>query len=85
MKGFVYILKSLKDNKQYIGSSVNPHKRVNEHNNGFVKSTKDRKPFILKYVLEYETIAKAAEMEKRFKKSHDILSRELKIRGIAQW
>lgn len=85
MKGFVYILKSLKDNKQYIGSTVNVEKRIREHNNGFVKSTKNRRPLVLKYILEYRTIEEAAGMEKRFKRSHDVLARDLKIRGIAQW
>lgn len=85
MKGFVYILKSLKDNKQYIGSAIDVQKRLKEHNQGYVNSTKNRKPFVLKYSLEYETIAKASEMEKKFKRSHDALNRELKARGMAQW
>lgn len=84
MKGFVYILKSLKDNKQYIGSTINPKNRMKEHNDGFVTSTKNRRPFVLKYILEYENIEKAAEMENKFKRSHDRLNRELKKRGIAQ-
>ncbi len=85
MIGFVYILQSLKDDKQYVGSTINYKRRLKEHNDGLVKSTKNRRPFVLKYVLQYETIEKAAEMEKKFKRSHGTLSRELKNRGMAQW
>ncbi|MEK7450765.1 MAG: GIY-YIG nuclease family protein [Patescibacteria group bacterium] len=84
MKSFVYVLKSLKDNRQYIGSTINVDKRLAQHNNGSVKSTKHRLPFIIKYVIEYDDIKKAAEMEKKFKRSHDALLKELKQRGIAQ-
>lgn len=82
MIAFVYILQSLKDRKQYIGSTVDWKRRLKEHNNGFVKSTGSRRPFILKFILEYENIKKAAEMEKKFKRSHGALERELKLRGV---
>ena len=84
MKGFVYILRSLKDNNQYIGSTIDVQKRFKEHNIGFVKSTKIRRPFVIKYILQYESIKKAAEMEKKFKRSHGALNRELKLRGVVQ-
>ena len=84
MKGFVYILKSLKDNKQYIGSTIDVQRRLKEHNSGFVQSTKSRTPFVLKYFLEYADIKTAVYKEKYFKRSHDALTRELKHRGIAQ-
>jgi len=48
-----------------------------EHNTGKVNSTKYRRPLKLKYLIEYNTIEEAARMEKRFKKSHDILRRTL--------
>lgn len=82
MIGFVYILQSLKDGKQYIGSTINYGKRLKEHNDGHVNSTKNRRPFVLKYILEYGDIHKAAEMEKKFKRSHGALERELKLRGV---
>ena len=43
----VYLLKSLKDKKYYIGQTINVHKRFNMHNSGKVISTKSRIPFIL--------------------------------------
>lgn len=84
MKGFVYILKSIRDEKQYIGSTTNIQRRIKEHNAGLVTSTKKRKPFVLKYLLEYADIKQAALMEKKFKRSHDVLRRELIQRGLVQ-
>lgn len=52
MSFYVYLLKSLKDSKYYIGQTDNIEKRLKEHNSGKVKSTKDRKPFKL---IGYET------------------------------
>jgi putative endonuclease len=82
MKGYVYILESIKDGNGYIGSTINVNRRFKEHNRGFVRSTKSRVPFKLKHVLEFASIQEAARMEKKFKASHDSLKRELKIRGV---
>ena len=46
---FAYILKSLKDNKYYYGSTGNIESRLKQHNYGKVKSTKNRIPLILHY------------------------------------
>ncbi|TSC88002.1 MAG: putative endonuclease [Microgenomates group bacterium Gr01-1014_5] len=43
----VYLLKSLKDGKFYIGQTDNIERRLNEHNSGFNISTKYRRPFSL--------------------------------------
>ncbi|MEX2341008.1 MAG: GIY-YIG nuclease family protein [Candidatus Paceibacterota bacterium] len=37
---YIYVLKSLKDNELYIGSTSNLKRRFVEHNAGDVKSTK---------------------------------------------
>lgn len=44
---YVYVLKSLKDNKLYIGKTDDLQKRFEAHNNGQVRATKSRKPFKL--------------------------------------
>ena len=49
MDYFVYILKSLKDQRYYIGSTSDVIKRLEYHNAGKNKSTKHRAPFILVY------------------------------------
>ena len=61
---WVYILKSQKDSKRYIGSTSNLRRRITEHNNGLVKSTKNRQPLELIYTEKFETKQDAAEREK---------------------
>jgi putative endonuclease len=46
---YIYVLKSLKDNKFYIGYTNNLRKRIELHNAGRVESTKLRKPLDLIY------------------------------------
>ena len=65
---FVYILKSKKDNKRYVGMTSRPVKeRVGEHNSGLVKSTKNRRPLELIYFEEFATKTEAMSREKFFK------------------
>jgi putative endonuclease len=64
---FVYVLKSLKDKKRYIGLTNNLDKRLNEHNRGKVAATKNRIPFELIYFEKYEKRDVAAKREKFFK------------------
>ncbi|MBI5021890.1 MAG: GIY-YIG nuclease family protein [Ignavibacteriales bacterium] len=45
----VYVLRSLSDNKRYVGMTSNLAKRFAEHNSGKVISTKSRRPSILTY------------------------------------
>ena len=64
---YVDILKSLKDNKYYIGITKNLENRLVKHNRGEVFSTKARKPFILIKSEEFENYLKAREREKEIK------------------
>jgi len=52
---YVYILLSEKDYKRYIGFTENLQRRLSEHNSGFVRSTKTRRPLKLIHYEEYET------------------------------
>ncbi|MBS3946272.1 MAG: GIY-YIG nuclease family protein [Melioribacter sp.] len=63
----VYILRSLKDNKRYIGFTDNLDRRVSEHNSGRVTSTKNRRPLILIYTEQFEGKNEAMKREKFFK------------------
>lgn len=49
------------------GSTQDLKKRIDEHNNGRVKYTKGRRPWVLHYVEEYETRAEAQKREYFFK------------------
>jgi len=64
---YVYILKSEKDKRLYIGYTSDLRKRVKEHNSGLNRSTKNRKPFNLVYYEAYHSIEDAKIREKRLK------------------
>ncbi|MEO0093893.1 MAG: GIY-YIG nuclease family protein [candidate division WOR-3 bacterium] len=59
----VYVLRSLKDNKLYIGFSSNLEKRMARHNTGKVKATRTRRPFKLVYSENYDTELEARRRE----------------------
>ena len=49
MNYYVYVLKSLKDDKLYTGYTKQLEDRISKHNNGDVISTKNRRPLQLIY------------------------------------
>jgi putative endonuclease len=63
----VYVLVSSKDNQYYIGQTRNIAKRLERHNNGFVKSTRNRRPLTLIHSETYSTRAEAMKREKFLK------------------
>ncbi len=65
---FVYILQSIKNQRFYIGSSHDVQKRLQYHNNGLVKSTKNMRPWQLMLSQPYDTLHKAKCIEYRIKK-----------------
>ena len=64
---YLYILKSQNFGTYYIGSTSNIDERLKMHNNGFVKSTKGRKPWLLIYKEEFETLSEARKRELQLK------------------
>lgn len=67
---YVYILKSIKDSGLYVGKTNNLARRVYEHNNGYVQSTKSRRPFILLEFIKFPTEKEALNLEKEYKKGY---------------
>ena len=67
MPHFVYAIKSLIDNRIYVGITKNPGKRLIEHNKGRNKSTKGFIPWILIFQEEVETRLEARMKEKYYK------------------
>lgn len=59
----VYILQSLKDLRTYVGYSKNFQARLKQHNEGKVKSTQRRRPLILLFKEEFDTIGEAKQKE----------------------
>jgi putative endonuclease len=64
---YLYILKSKKDNKCYIGSTNDLKRRFTEHNKGLVQSTKSRIPFELIYYEAYKSENDARSREQNLK------------------
>jgi len=65
---YVYIIKSKKDGKCYIGSTNDLKQRMVEHNNGKVFSIKSRRPFVLVYYESYLSEKDARLREQKLKK-----------------
>ena len=59
---YTYVLRSLKDGKLYIGSTGNLLVRIQQHNAGGVKATKNRIPIKLVY---FEGCASKKQAERR--------------------
>jgi putative endonuclease len=76
---YLYVLKSKKDNNIYIGSTNDLRRRLIEHNEGKVFSTKGRRPFELRYYESYYNKDEARKRESSLKKDGRALS-QLKIR-----
>jgi putative endonuclease len=68
MSYFVYILKSRKNGRHYIGQTQDVNFRLREHNRGSVRSTKANIPYELIQVEEYVSRTEAIQRE-HFQKS----------------
>ncbi len=64
---YVYVLKSKKDNNNYIGSTSDLRKRFEEHNKGKVESTRHRRPLELIYYEAYKSEKDARHREHNLK------------------
>ena len=64
---YFYILRSLKNEKLYLGSTPNLKERVRSHNAGENKATKPNIPYELIYYLAFKNKADAIECERYFK------------------
>ena len=63
----VYAIKSLIDNRIYVGMTLNLDKRLAEHNQGRTKSTKGFRPWELIFKEEVKTRNDARNLEKYYK------------------
>ena len=65
---YVYILFSLKDKRFYVGKTKDLKKRLERHNNGWVKATTYRRPLRLVYYERFKTPGEAFLRERELKK-----------------
>jgi putative endonuclease len=67
-KAFVYILKSEKNGRFYIGSTSNFERRLDEHLNGRSKYTRNNRPIVPVFCQEFPDIKTAKKIEFKLKK-----------------
>ncbi len=67
MKGYLYILQSLKNQSYYIGSTSNIKVRLKQHNSGAVKATRYKRPYKLVFKQEFDSVKAALKAERRVK------------------
>ncbi len=67
MAHYVYILKSLRDLKYYVGETPDIQARLEYHNAGKQRSTRHRTPFILILTEEFANRTLALKREKQIK------------------
>ena len=71
MKSCVYILKSQKNGRFYVGSTSNLNRRLEEHNSGKSRYTSETKPWKVVFSQEFETLSKAKKVEYWLKRQKD--------------
>ncbi len=83
----VYILKSRKDNKLYIGQTNDIKNRIKRHNRGEVRATRNRRPLKLITYKDFESRKEAMKMEKYLKslKGGNEFKKIMKQWGVAKW
>ena len=67
---YTYVLRSVKDKKFYTGYTKDLKLRFEQHNNGIVESTEDRRPLELIYYEACNDEYDARKREKYFKTFH---------------
>ena len=64
---FVYVPRSEKTNRLYVGFTADVRHRLGQHNSGIAKSTKDRGPWVVVHQEEFATRADAMYREQQLK------------------
>jgi putative endonuclease len=74
---YVYILRSTRNGKYYIGSTTGVQRRFLQHQRGNVYSTRRLLPVELAFSQQFANLGEAREIERRLKKfkRHDIVAR----------
>ena len=81
----VYILKSETHNFHYIGSTSDMERRLEDHNNGKVTSSRPHSPLRLIYTESYDTNLQARKRELYLKSKWGNLSIRKKLINLGLW
>ena len=71
MPHYVYILESLVDGSYYIGYTMNPLVRLQDHNDGRSRYTSRKRPWKLVYSEQYSSKSEAIKRERFLKKQRN--------------
>ena len=76
---FIYVLQSERSGRYYIGSTSNVANRVEQHNSGMTRATRNLRPWHLVHTESYETLAQARKRESQIKswKNRDYMRNQL--------
>jgi len=74
MKGFIYLIESIKNKKRYLGSTDNPTRRITEHNKGICKTTKHSLPWRCILLINVGDLTSARKIEYYIKKEKEKLT-----------
>ncbi len=74
---YVYILKSVKTNRFYIGVTSDVIKRLRSHNKGYTRSTKPYKPWKIVYTEEFSDKNQAYKREFHLKSPKGYLEKKI--------
>ena len=77
--GYVYILKSAKDDRFYLGSTDNLKRRLGEHKKGSCAATKNRRPPKLEAYIAVQKRSVARDLEKYLKSGSGIATLRKRI------
>jgi putative endonuclease len=66
---YIYALQSIANGRIYVGQTNDINKRLHCHNEGYVKSTSDGRPWELVALEKVESVSQARWKEKELKKS----------------
>ena len=64
---YVYVLRSLRTGRRYVGSCEHREERLRRHNAGETKSTRTGVPWVMIHSEEFETRLEAIRRERHFK------------------
>ncbi len=64
---FVYVLRSPKSGRYYIGCADDVGRRLGQHNAGMSKTTRNSRPWRLVHTEAFDTLAKARRREAQIK------------------
>ena len=76
---YVYVLRSLKDGRFYVGSTNDLKRRVEEHGRGFCEATRHRLPVELEAYVEVRDESTARRLEKYLKSGSGIATLRKRI------